>query len=171
MKEVRGEASECKLPTYIEDILIHNYCPNFLRMTMVREDNDYTFSYQTERFMKLDVERLSTYDKLVLLRTIIALREGNEDWLIHAENYMLDPDLIYTLNNNVGEGCVRILFYPDNKRSTFQKKLIQFADKIKNAKNKIESDMIDNFKSVCEMSDWNRTRMFLDKNILRMQNL
>ena len=171
MKELREEAIECKIPTYIEDILTHNYCPNFLRMSMVRENNDYTFSYQTERYKKLDVGKLDTYDKLVLLRTIISMRDGNEDWLIQDQNYMLDPELIYTLNNNVEEGCVRLLFYPDYKRYPFQKKLIVFAEQIKNARNKLETELIEKFKETCSLSDWNRTRMFLDKNILRMQKM
>lgn len=170
MKEVRQTINECKLPTYIEDILTHNYCPNFLRMSMVREDNDYIFSYQTERFEKIDISKLNTYDKMVLLRTIIALNDENEDWLVKAENYMLEPELVYSLNNNVEEGCIRLLFYPDFKRTTFQKKIMQFAEKIKNKRNKMEVDMIENFKSICEMSDWNRTRLYLDKNIMRMHN-
>lgn len=170
MKEVRQTVNEYKLPTYIEDILTHNYCPNFLRMSMVREDNDYIFSYQTERFEKIDIGKLNTYDKMVLLRTIIALNDENEDWLVKAENYMLEPELVYSLNNNVEEGCIRLLFYPDFKRTTFQKKIMQFAEKIKNKRNKMEVDMIENFKSICEMSDWNRTRLYLDKNIMRMRN-
>ncbi|MBQ0040564.1 MAG: hypothetical protein KBS56_00805 [Clostridiales bacterium] len=170
MKEVRQTINEYKLPTYIEDILTHNYCPNFLRMSMVREDNDYIFSYQTERFEKIDISKLNTYDKMVLLRTIISLNDENEDWLVKAENYMLEPELVYSLNNNVEEGCIRLLFYPDFKRTTFQKKIMQFAEKIKNKRNKMEVDMIENFKSICEMSDWNRTRLYLDKNIMRMRN-
>lgn len=171
MKNLKEAACECTIPTYIEDILIHNYCPNFLRMTMVREGSDYTFSYQTERYKRLEISRLDTYEKLVLLRTIITMRDGNEDWLIQDENYMLDPDLIYTLNNNVQEGCVRILFYPDYRKLSFQKKLLEFAEKIRNTRNKIEAEVFEKFKAVCELNDWNRTRMFLDKNILRMQKL
>ena len=170
MKEVRQTINECRLPIYIEDILTHNYCPNFLRMSMVRENDDYIFSYQTERFEKLDIGKLSTYEKIVLLRTIISLNDENEDWLVKAENYLLEPELVYSLHNHVEEGCVRLLFYPDFKRMTFQKKIILFADKIKNKRNKFESDLIDSFKSMCEMSDWNRTRLFLDKNIMRMRN-
>lgn len=170
MKEVRSTINEYKLPTYIEDILTHNYCPNFLRMSMVREDNDYVFSYQTERFEKIDIDKLNTYDKMVLLRTIISLNDENEDWLVKAENYLLEPELVYSLNNHVEEGCIRLLFYPDFKRMTFQKKIMLFAEKIKNKRNKTEVDMIENFKSICEMSDWNRTRLYLDKNIIRMRN-
>lgn len=170
MKEVRSTINEYKLPTYIEDILTHNYCPNFLRMSMVREDNDYVFSYQTERFEKIDIGKLNTYDKMVLLRTIISLNDENEDWLVKAENYLLEPELVYSLNNNVEEGCIRLLFYPDFKRMTFQKKIMLFAEKIKNKRNRMEVDMIENFKSICEMSDWNRTRLYLDKNIIRMRN-
>lgn len=171
MKEVRQEISECKIPTYIEDILTHNYCPNFLRMSMVREDNDYIFNYLTGKYHRIDINKLDTFDKLRLLRSIISINDCNEDWMILAENYMLEPELIYSMNNNVAEGAIRLLFYPDHKRMTFQKKLLLFADKIKNKKNKSEVDIIDNFKSVCELNDWNRTRMFLDKNILRMQKM
>lgn len=170
MKEVRQEISECKLPTYIEDILTHNYCPNFLRMSMVREDNDYIFNYQTERYSRINIDKLNTVDKLVLLKSVIAINDGNEDWLIQAENYLLEPELLYSTNNNVSEGAIRLLFYPDFKRMTFRKKIILFAEKIKNKKNRMEVELIDNFKIICERSDWNRTRLYLDKNILRMQS-
>lgn len=170
MKEIRQEINECNLPTYMEDILINNYCPGFLRMSMVRENNDYIFNYQTERFNRIDISKLTTCDKIVLLRTIISLNDRNEDWLIAGDNYLLEPELVYSLNNSVEDGCVRLLFYPDFKKMTFKKKIILFAEKIKNRKNKTEIELIDNFKNVCETSDWNRTRQYLDKNILRMKN-
>ena len=170
MKELVSKVNECKLPMYMEDILTNNYCPNFLRMSMVREDHDYRFSYKTERYTRLDINRLNTYDKLILLRSIISLNERNEDWLIKAENYKLDPSLIYSLNNNVEEGCIRLLFYPDDTRTSFRKKIVSFAEAIKNKRNRSETELLDDFKSVCTNSDWNRTRLFLDKNILRMRN-
>lgn len=170
MKEIRHEINDCNLPTYIEDILTNNYCPGFLRMSMVRENNDYVFNYQTDRFNRLDISKLTTYDKMVLLRTIISLNDRNEDWLIAGDNYLIEPELIYSLNNSVEDGCVRLLFYPDFKRMTFQKKIIIFAERIKNKRNKPEVDLIDSFKNICESSDWNRTRQYLDKNILRMRS-
>lgn len=169
MKDVRQEISEYKIPTYIEDILTHNYCPNFLRMSMVRENDDYVFNYQTERYTRLDANALNTLDKLVLIRSVISLNENNEDWLIKAENYLLEPELVYCVNNNVREGCIRLLFYPDFNRMSFKKKIILFADKLKDRKNRIESELIESFIEIAETCDWNRTRLFLDKNILRIQ--
>ena len=137
---------------------------------MVKENNDYIFSYQTERYQILDVNRLTTLDKLVLLKSIIRINDYNEDWLIKAENYLLEPELIYTINNKVTDGNIRLLFYPDFNRATFKKKIVLFSDKIKNRKNKNECDIIEGFKTICENNDWNRTLLYLDKHILRMNN-
>lgn len=169
MKEIKQAINGYRIPLYMEEILTHNYCPNFLRMSMVREDNDYHFSYQTERYKRLDISKLDTYSKLVLLRSIINLNEKNEDWLIKAENYLIEPELIYSINNCVDDGSVRLLFYPDSKRMSFNNKIILFAEKIINRKEHSEAELIEKFRTVAEQGDWNRTRLFLDKHILRMQ--
>lgn len=170
MKDINQRINGYYIPTYMEEILTHNYCPHFLRMSMVREDDVYRFSYQTDRFRRLDVGRLSTYDKLKLLRSLIILNERNRDWFISAENYLIEPELVYCLSNSVDEGCVRLLFYPDNRRLSFENKIVTFAEKLKDTKEHDESELIDRFKGVAESGDWNRTRLFLDKNILRMES-
>ena len=169
MKNMKQEINGYHMPTYMEDILTHNYCPNFLRMSMVKERNDYVFSYQTGRYRKLDTDRLDTYLKLVLLRTVITLNERNADWLIKSENYLLEPELVYSLNNNVEDGCVRLLFYPDVQKQSLERKIVRFADTICNRNDSAERELIDKFKEVAEKADWNRTRLFLDKNIMRLQ--
>lgn len=169
MKMVHEEVDKCRLPLYIEDILSNNYCPSFLNMSMVRENENYIFNYRTGRYKRIDMSKLNTYFKLVLLRSIILLKERNENWLIRSENYLIEPELIYSLNNNVDDGNVRILFYPDYKKQPFDEKISMFADKIKNKKDRNEIELIDKFKSLAMLNDWNKMKIFLDKNILRIE--
>lgn len=169
MKDITHEINEYHIPSYMEEILTNNYCPNFLKMSMVRENNDYVFNYQTDRFRKIDISGLTTCLKLNLLRTIISLSEKNMDWLIKADNYLLEPELIYSYNNNVNEGNIRILFYPDSNKISFDRKLSAFAEKIKNRKDRKENELIDQFKNYVEHRELNKARMFLDKNIMRLE--
>ena len=169
MKSVRQEANECHIPRYMQDILTNNYCPNFLRMSMVRERDDYLFRYQTDRYRKLDITKLDTYQKMVLLKSLISLNDRNEDWLIQAENYLIEPDLVYSVDNKVGEKEIRLLFYPDYKQRSFANKIVRFAEKIINLHDEQETDLISQFENFAKSGDWNRVKLFLDKNILRME--
>lgn len=169
MNTYKQEINDYKLPDYMLEILSNNYCPNFLNMNMVKENNDYVFNYRTGRYKQLEINRLNTYFKLVLLKSIILLNERNESWLIRAENYLIEPELIYSINNNVDDGNVRILFYPDNNKLEFGEKISLFADKIKNRKDKNEIELLDRFKKIASVGDCNKTKIFLDKNILRLE--
>ena len=169
MNDIVHEINEYRIPTYMEEILTNNYCPNFLKMSMLRENNDYVFNYQTDRFQRIDISSLTTCLKLCLLRTIISLGERNTEWLIKADNYLLEPELIYSYNNSVSEGNVRLLFYPDSNRISFDRKLAAFAEKIKNKRDRKENELLDQFKNYVENCELNKARMFLDKNIMRME--
>ena len=169
MKNVRQQANECYIPRYMQDILTNNYCPNFLRMSMVRECDDYLFRYQTDRYKKLDIGKLDTHQKMILLKSLISLKDRNEDWLIQAENYLIEPDLVYSVDNQVGEKEIRLLFYPDYKQRSFSNKIVKFAEKIINLRNEEERNLISQFENFAKRGDWNRTKLFLDKNILRME--
>ena len=54
MERIRQELAGYRLPAYIEEILTQNYCPGFVRMSMVRESEHYNFSYKPGAFRKLD---------------------------------------------------------------------------------------------------------------------
>lgn len=170
MNGVKQEMSGYRLPIYIEDILTNNYCPNFLRMSMLREDDRYVFNYSTDRYKKINIDSLDTYMKLVLLRSIVAINERNKEWLIKAENYLIEPELLYAIDNRVDENFMKLLFYPDFKKMKFEYKIIIFAEKIKNRNDKREVEVIDAFKSIAENGDINRLKIFLDKNITRIEN-
>jgi len=169
MEGLRQGSMGPMIPLYMEEILINNYCPYFLKMNMVRENENYKFNYQTGRFRKVNFDNMDLYNKLILLRSLLILNERNSEWLIKAENYMIEPELIYCLNNCVDDGSVRMLFYPDNKRVSFEQKIIDFSEKIKNKNDSREMDVLNKFRDVAQTGDSNRTRLFLDKNILRLE--
>lgn len=170
MNRIKQEMSGYRLPMYIEEILTNNYCPHFLKMSMIREDDRYVFNYTTERYKRINIDALDTYMKMLLLRSMIVLNERNKEWFIKAENYLIEPELIYSVNNIVDEKFIKILFYPDFKKMKFEHKIIIFAEKIKEKNDKEESNLINTFKNIAEKGDMNRVKIFLDKNIARIEN-
>ena len=169
MKELREDVGECKIPTYIEDILTHNYCPNFLRMSMVRESDDYTFRYQQDRYKKIQIEKLNTYMKMILLKSLLEIVDRNEEWLIGAETYLIEPELVYSIDNSVDASSLKLLFYPDFSTVDLSTKIANFSRRITNLKDGEEVEMMNQFVDYVCANNWNKARIFLDKNILRME--
>ena len=170
MNKIQQSLNEYRIPAYMEDILTHNYCPCFIRMTMVRDTGSYKFSYRPGTFMKIDTVSLSTYEKAVLLRSLINVNDRADSFLIKGNSYLLEPELIYSMDNRVTENFIRILFYPDVKKLGFRQKLIKFSERIRDNSRKEERELAEQFRNVAEEGDMNRIRLFLDKNISRMEN-
>lgn len=169
MKNIKQEVNDFYLPGYMQEILTNNYCPNFLRMSMVRESNDYTFRYQSDRYKKIQIDKLNTYSKMVLIKSVLEIVEKNEEWLIRAESYLIEPDLIYSINNSVDVSSIKLLFYPDYAMRDMSEKLSSFGKKLVNLHNDEEVDLICQFSEIIKNKDYNKARIFLDKNILRME--
>lgn len=169
MERIRQDMSGFTMPTYVEEILTQNYCPSFMRMSIVRDYDSYVFNYKPDAYEKIDVMNLSLYDKLLLLRTLITMSENTSNYLINADNYLLEPELIYSKGPNIGINSVRLMYYPDIKKLDFRYKLVLFADRILNKDVKEEREMADSIREVAEPGDINRIKMFLDKNLLRLE--
>lgn len=169
MERIRQDMSGFTMPTYVEEILTQNYCPSFMRMSIVRDYDSYVFNYKPDAYERIDVMNLSLYDKLLLLRTLITMSENSSNYLINADNYLLEPELIYSKGNNIGINSVRLMYYPDIKKLDFRYKLVLFADRILNKDIKEEREMADSIREVAEPGDINRIKMFLDKNLLRLE--
>lgn len=169
MKNIRQDVNNCKIPGYLQDILTNNYCPNFLRMSMVRESDDYTFRYQEDRYKKIQVDKLTTYMKIVLLKSLLDIIDKNEEWLIGGESYMIEPELVYSINNSVDAASLKLLFYPDYEMNDVSEKVASFSKKITNLHLDEEVDIMSQFANFIQANNWNKARIFLDKNILRME--
>lgn len=169
MKNIRQEISDCNIPGYLQDILTNNYCPNFLRMSMVRESNDYIFRYQEGRYRKLQIEKLNTYRKVILLKSLLELVDKNEEWLIGPESYLIDPELVYSINNSVETSSIKLLFYPDYSMNPLACKVANFSKKITDARKDEEVDLMNQFRDIVANNSMNKARIFLDKNIMRME--
>lgn len=154
------------MPTYMRDILINNYCPSFLSMTIVKEDDAYKFSYDTGHNKRLEMNALTTVQKLQLLRSVMKLNYTSEDWLIKAEEYLLEPELLYSYNNGVKSDDLRILFYPDFKNQEFNVKFALLIDKIKDRKNRRECEIFDKLKELSLEGDM----MILERTIVKYTN-
>lgn len=170
MEAIRHGLNGYRIPSYMEEILTHNYCPYFIRMSMVREGQSYRFAYRPGKLTRLNVRDLDTYGKLVLLRSLFTLNEAAEGYLISADNYLIEPELIYSESGSTTSDRIRLLFYPDVKRLRFRHKITQFTERIKEGAGREERELLDQFREIAEGGDLNRSKMFLDKNILRIES-
>ena len=170
MQRINQNMTGYRMPAYVEDILTENYCKNFVRMSIIRESGNYSFSYKPAGLSRLDPSAMSLYDKLLLLRNLISMSENTSDHLIDAESYLLEPELVYAKGGNVGMDSLRLLYYPDVKKLDFRYKIVLFADRILNKNIREEREMAERIRSAAEPGDMNRLKMFLDKAVLRMEN-
>lgn len=157
------------IPSYIEDILTHNYCPYFMKMTIIRENDNYRFIYRPQNLRKLRTEDLDIYSKMVLLRSLIEICDKTDAYLIKADNYLLEPELIYLSGERFNEDNLRIMYYPDSKKLSKARKIMLFAERIKGS-NREEREFFEQFRKMIENGDVNRAALFLEKSILRYEN-
>lgn len=168
-KSLRQSITGYDMPLYMQEILCNNYCPNFLKMTIINESSSYMFYYETGVRRKLDYRKLTTRDKLVLLMNLMTVNFENEEWLVKGESYLLEPELIYSMDNRVEYGALRILFYPDFKSQDFSVKIAIFADKIKNNNDSVECNYIEQFKNTVITGDQYKAKRLLENNIDRLE--
>lgn len=170
METIKHGMNGYRIPSYMEEMLTHNYCPHFVRMSMIREGQSYRFSYRPGSLTRLNIQNLDMYGRLVLLRSLIAINESAEGYLIGAENYLLEPELIYTSDGGTAVSNIKILFYPDVRRIRFPGKLMQFTERVTEGLGREERGLLSQLSELIETEDLNKARMFLDKNILRIES-
>ena len=170
MNTIRHGMSGFHIPAYMEEILTHNYCPYFVRMTIVREGDTYRLSYRPGKYENLDTVSLDTYRRVLLVRSIISIGEATRNYLVDPENYLIEPELVYSADNSTLAGNMRIMFYPDMKKMKFPGKLINFTERIKNNSIRDERELFSQFSEIMETGDINKGKMFLDKHLFRIEN-
>ena len=170
MQRIKQNMTGYRMPAYVEEILTENYCKNFVRMSIIRDQGNYSFSYKPSGLNRLDTSGMSLYDKLLLIRNLISMSENTSDHLIGAESYLLEPELVYAKGRNVDLDSLKLLFYPDVKKLEFRYKIVLFADRILNKSKREEREMAEKIRAAAEPGDINRLKMFLDKTILRLEN-
>jgi hypothetical protein len=166
-KTLRQKITGYVMPAYMADILTMNCISSFLSMSIISENSTYMFSYETGRFRRLVFGELDLGKRLTLIMTLIRINELNEDMLITAENYLIEPELIYSFDNRVVESGVRILFYPDMKRQPFEEKMIRFIEKITDRRDPREVRIMENVKNEIATGDMVRVSRYLEKMIKR----
>ena len=170
MERIKQDMTGYRMPAYIEEILTQNYCDNFMRMSILRDNGSYSFSYKPGNLNKLDPDSMSLYDKLLLLRNLISMSESTEDHLIGSESYLLEPELVYARGKNVDIDSLRIMYYPDVKKLDFRYKIVLFADRIMNKTKKEEREMAERIREAAAPGDINRIKLVLDKAIIRLES-
>ena len=170
MQRINQNMTGYRMPAYVEEILTENYCKNFVRMSIIKDNGNYSFSYKPAGLSRLDPDAMNLYDKLLLIRNLISMSENTSDHLIGAESYLLEPELIYAKGGNVDINSLRLLYYPDVKKLEFRYKIVLFSDRILNKSIREEREMAERIRSAAEPGDINRLKMFLDKSIIRLEN-
>lgn len=170
MNKINQGLTEFRMPAYMEEILTRNYCSIFIRMSIIREAGSYKFSYRPGNMTRLAAMELSTYEKMVLIRNLIDMTEFSKRYLVPGENYLIEPELVYSINGGVHDRNIKLMFYPDVKRMKPEYKILQFAERIKNKNNREEREVFNQFRSAAEGGDLNRMKLFLDKYIARVEN-
>ena len=170
MQRISQELAGYRMPAYVEEILTRNYCSDFMRMSIIRENGSYSFSYRPDSLQRLDTSGMSLYDKLLLIRRMISISEAASDHLIDAESYLLEPELIYTKGGRTDAGNLKLMYYPDARRLDIRLKIVIFADRIMDRSIKEEREMAGSIRESAEAGDMNRIKLFLDKSILRLEN-
>ena len=145
-------------------------CENFMRMSILKDNGSYSFSYKPGNLSRLDPDSMSLYDKMLLLRNLISMSESTEDHLIRSESFLLEPELVYANEGNVDLNSIKIMYYPDMKRLDFNYKIALFADRIMNKTIKEEREMAERIREAASPGDINRIKLFLDKTIMRLEN-
>ena len=170
MDRIKQELAGYMLPNYVEEILTKNYCPGFVRMSMIKEQGRYSFSYKPGIYKKMNQTEMSLYEKMILIKSLVTVIEKNKEHLIWPETYLIEPELIYLKDNKVSSEDVRIMYYPDLKSLNYRYKLMLFADRILDKKNKDEREAADQLRQSSESGDINRIKLMLDKQIMRLEN-
>lgn len=169
MKKLNQGIIGYKIPSYVEEILTHNYCPYFMKMSIVRDGDSYRFIYKPGNMERIRTDIMDIYTKLVLLRTLEDICEKTRSYLITPDSFLIEPELIYAKHSDISDGSIHLMFYPDAKRMDAAHKLMIFAERIRNNNNREEREFFDQFRNSIENGDINRSGLFLDKNILRLE--
>ena len=159
-----------RIPGYIIEILTNNYCPSFLRMSVIKEKDSYKFSYNTDEFSQMDYQGMNTVGKLRLVKSILHICKLADDYLISPNAFLIEPELIYSRENSTSEDKIHILFYPDQSMRSYSMKIGVFVGKIKEKYNKQESEVLDALIKMTENEEWIKIERYIDKNIDRLAN-
>lgn len=167
-KWLKQEITGYHMPMYLNDILTGNYNRNFLRMSIIKDGDAYMFSYDTADLRKIKTGDMTLHEKMQLIRGIIEISEENDNHLVMARKYLLEPELIYSRNNSVTKERLKLLFYPDFNEMEFEDKLILFIDRITDMRKETEVKEMEDLKEMVLKGDRLRLLRYLDKRIVRL---
>lgn len=169
-KWLKQEITGYHMPMYLNDILTGNYNRNFLRMSIIKDGDAYMFSYDTADLRKIKTGDMTLHEKMQLIRGIIEISEENDNHLVMARKYLLEPELIYSRNNSVTKERLKLLFYPDFNEMEFEDKLILFIDRITDMRKETEVKEMEDLKEMVLKGDRLRLLRYLDKRIVRLDS-
>lgn len=161
-KQLIQEVVGHRIPRYICEILVKNYCETFLKMSIVSDGDKYTFSYDTGYYERLSREKLLTPSKIYIIRELFTLNEDAENHLIRASHYLIEPELIFVRDKYMEGKKIKIMFYPDSNKLPFEDKIIRFMRNIMDLNITDEKNIFNAVKGYIDDGDINSARRYLD---------
>ena len=122
-------------------------------MVVSRNAGVYDLSYEQNGYRRCMAQRLPSPEKFRLLELLYDINEENENHLIPAERYMLEPELIYWKDHRIGRKTVRLLFYPDVKGEPVLRKWLILIEKILNPSVPEEKGLLEQMRYLLQKSN------------------
>lgn len=161
-KQLIQEVVGYRIPRYVCEVLVKNYCDAFLKMSIVSDNGKYLFSYDTGYYERLSRDKLLTPAKIFIIRELFALNEEAENHLIVASQYLIEPELVFIRDKYQDGKKIKIMYYPDSNKLSFEDKIIRFMRNIMDLSIVDEKNVYNAVKGYLDDGDVNSARRYLD---------
>lgn len=168
MKNLIQRINHYNMPNYLSHILTSHYNDNFIKMSVIKEKKNYIFSYDIGRYKKINLKKLNFEQKIDLLLAICRIKRENEETLIPASEYLIEPELIYSIDENSLNG-MKMIFYPDSQKLSFDKKIYLFANRIIDVSSAKELLFLKSFNDIAICRNTTGILQFLYKTKRKLQ--
>lgn len=149
--KLRQQIAGYHLPEYLSDVLTLDTAGTFLHMSVEVQENTTVFVYDLCGMEQINLRTMSTVDRIRLMEILLDIDDINEDHLIPASAYLIEPELIYCRNHQLTFNSVRILFYPDTHKKDFMYKWGMSAFRILRPEEVRESDLLTRLRHQMEV--------------------
>lgn len=166
-KRLEHRLKGCYMPEYLIDILTVGYSDTFLPMSIFKEGDAYTFSYDEGALRRIDYRKMNGIQKLKLVKSLIEIADKNNDFLIPDGGYAINTNTIYGFEDSAEYGRIKLMYYPDIKCVPFWSKLSLLINDIFRNGDSSETEIASGLINAVETQDINRVNRFIEKRMLQ----
>lgn len=155
------------MPEYLIDILTGGYADTFLPMSILKDRDSYTFSYDRCNLTTPNIDKMNSIQKIKLIKSVLEISERNNNFLIPEGMYKLSKNTIYCSDPDEQYERVKLMYYPDLKGVPFFDKLSDLVKEIYQKKDAEEDMTAEALINAIESKDMNRLNRYIDKKLMR----